>query len=178
MKTVLAYLPVSAVAASTLRGIEHAETIQGKMSLSASLPDFKCFVQSTEDNCQGSTATDGSHCVWCSMSGSGVAGACLSAEEATMANGQFSLSCPLEAYAEVVEKEVKGDIPDFNKIDFNCFKAAWVAENAETACGESKDCVWCQTNGDAAGACLSSYEAEFANGQFGLACPKSAAVLV
>ena len=92
-----------------------------------------------------------------------------------MANGQFGLTCPLDIYIQPAEDEakdkVKAKLPDVN-----CFKAAWVAENAETACGESKDksgsdCVWCQTDGDAAGACLSRPEAGMANGQFGLKCP-------
>lgn len=60
--------------------------------------------------------------------------------------------------------------------DFNCFRAAWIAENAETACNSSNandgsSCVWCQTKGDAMGACVSSLEAGYANGQFGLTCP-------
>ena len=62
--------------------------------------------------------------------------------------------------------------------DINCFKAAWVADNAEDACGTSKstdgsNCVWCAVQDDKEGACLSGNEATMANGQFGLKCPLS-----
>ena len=60
--------------------------------------------------------------------------------------------------------------------DINCFRSAWIAENAEDACNTSQAndgtaCVWCQTKGDTMGACVSSMEAGLANGQFGLTCP-------
>lgn len=60
--------------------------------------------------------------------------------------------------------------------DINCFRSAWIAENAEDACNTSQAndgtaCVWCQTKGDTMGACVSSMEAGVANGQFGLTCP-------
>jgi hypothetical protein len=60
--------------------------------------------------------------------------------------------------------------------DINCFRAAWIADNAEDACNTSNandgsKCVWCQTKGDTMGACVSGSEATIANGQFGLTCP-------
>mmetsp|Transcript_10782 Transcript_10782/g.23887 ORF Transcript_10782/g.23887 Transcript_10782/m.23887 type:complete len:207 (-) Transcript_10782:200-820(-) len=141
-------------------------------------PDFNCFHSAWDgDNaqvtCNESNAKDDSPCVWCSMADGGVAGACLSNDEAIMANGQFGLACPLDVYLEPAEETVKSGIPDVN-----CFKAAWVADNAELACGESKDkvgnpCVWCQTDGDKAGACLSRPEAGTGDGLFGLKCPSS-----
>jgi hypothetical protein len=59
--------------------------------------------------------------------------------------------------------------------DMNCFKAAWIATNAKSACGTSQAadgsaCVWCSVQGDVAGACLSGEEAGMADGQFGLKC--------
>ncbi|KAL7530474.1 hypothetical protein ACHAXR_003514 [Thalassiosira sp. AJA248-18] len=145
-------------------------------------PDFNCFHsawdgENAEATCKESNAKDDSACVWCSISDGGVAGACLSNEEAIAANGQFGLSCPLDIYLEPAEEKAKSAIPDVN-----CFKAAWVAENAESACGESKDtdghsCVWCQTDGDVAGACLSRSEAGVADGQFGLKCPSGDSAL-
>jgi len=85
-----------------------------------------------------------------------------------MADGQFGLSCPKE---DIALGNLMRDMPDIN-----CFKAAWVAENAEDACSTSKsadgeDCIWCSVEGDAEGACLSPNEANMANGQFGLTCP-------
>lgn len=141
------------------------------LALQAALPDFNCFRQNAEATCNESMAKDSSPCVWCSIGG--VAGACLSNPEAIVANGQFGLACPLEIYIEPAENKVKRGIPDVN-----CFKAAWVAENAESACGESKDkdggaCVWCQTDGDAMGACLSSFEAGLADGHLELKCPST-----
>jgi len=143
--------------------------------------DSNCFHSAWQDDnaqvtCSKSKANDDSQCVWCSMS-EGNAGACLSNDQAVLANGQFGLVCPPSIYIspaeEIAKKEVKSSLPDIN-----CFKAAWVADNAESACGESKDkdggsCIWCQANGDAAGACLSKAEAGSANGQFGLACPNN-----
>lgn len=147
---------------------------------SAAPPDFNCFHaawdgENAETTCHESRAKDGSPCAWCSiMSDGGEAGACLSNEEALVVNGQHGLTCPRSIYAELAKEEVlKGGFPDVN-----CFKAAWVAENAETGCGESKDrdgnaCVWCQTEGDSMGACLSRPESGMADGQFGLKCPTS-----
>ena len=133
--------------------------------------------ENAEVTCNESKAKDDSPCVWCSMADEGVAGACLSDEEAIVMNGQFDLSCPLNIYLEPAESTVKNGIPDVN-----CFKAAWVADNAEDACGESKDkggdpCVWCKTDGDASGACLSKPEAGMTNGQFGLKCSSNDDVL-
>uniref|UniRef100_A0A7S1ZEV9 Uncharacterized protein n=1 Tax=Ditylum brightwellii TaxID=49249 RepID=A0A7S1ZEV9_9STRA len=50
-------------------------------------------------------------------------------------------------------------------LDKTCFIAAWNADNAEEACAAAKDhkgepCLWCYTEGDAMGACLSSDEAD------------------
>ena len=65
-------------------------------------------------------------------------------------------------------------------LDLACFRAAWNAQNAEIACSESKSsadndgnssCIWCSTNNDKEGICLSKIEAGMANGQFGLKCP-------
>ena len=141
----------------------------------ANPPDFNCFHNAwngdnAEDTCSESKAKDDSQCVWCQTEDD-VSGACLSNQEALIANGKFDLTCPLSVYVEPAEKKVKQGIPDVN-----CFKAAWIAENAETACGESQDkdgqaCVWCQTDRDQAGACLSRAESGVADGQFGLKCP-------
>ncbi|KAL9185811.1 hypothetical protein ACHAXT_003588 [Thalassiosira profunda] len=149
-------------------------------------PDLNCFSAAWYSDkatatCGESKASDGTPCVWCPLSAGmpvkSALGACLSREEAVLADGKLGLDCPAEIRAErevakeIAEREVKDGIPDVN-----CFKAAWVAENAEDACGESKDqngnaCVWCATDGDVAGACLSQDEAGMADGQFGLKCP-------
>mmetsp|Transcript_45069 Transcript_45069/g.94504 ORF Transcript_45069/g.94504 Transcript_45069/m.94504 type:complete len:326 (+) Transcript_45069:298-1275(+) len=149
--------------------LEPAKDIVKKKS-----PDVNCVkaawvADDAETACGDSTDKGGEPCIWCQAGD--VAGACLSNAEAETVNGQFGLSCPIHNAGLDAEKIEESDLPDVN-----CFKAAWVAENAETACGESTDkdgnaCVWCQTNGDVAGACLSSAEAEMANGQFGLNCP-------
>mmetsp|Transcript_39628 Transcript_39628/g.82793 ORF Transcript_39628/g.82793 Transcript_39628/m.82793 type:complete len:255 (-) Transcript_39628:157-921(-) len=145
-------------------------------------PDFNCFHaawngENAQDTCNGSRATDSSPCIWCSMDEGVVAGACLSSEEAIAANGKFGLTCPMTMYLKPAENAVKKGLPDVN-----CFKAAWSADNAESACAASKDkagepCAWCQTDGDAMGACLSKLEAGMANGQFGLKCPSNDAAL-
>lgn len=176
MKYLLAIASLSAVSASSL--------LRGQLDATAGVegnpPDFNCFHSTLgrhnpEVTCEAATANDGSSCVWCPMStGSGDAGACLSRVEAVLANGKYGLSCPMSTYVKppVEEETETGDgIPDVK-----CFMAAWNAENAETACGQSKDkdgdaCVWCQTDGDVMGACLSRVEAGSADGQFGLKCP-------
>jgi hypothetical protein len=103
-------------------------------------------------------------------------GACLSTSQAGYAN-EFGLICDNDASltdemsGALMEEKVNDGLPDFN-----CFKAAWIAESAESSCGQTNasdgsPCVWCQAQGDTMGACLSSFEAGFANGQFGLTCP-------
>lgn len=185
MKIILLLVSMSIASASSLRG-QPRDASQPKFTstqnldaVGASLPDFNCFHsawdgENAETTCQESKAADDSPCVWCSMAeGGGSPGACLSNEEAILSNGQFGLTCPLGIYLEPAKDKVESEMPDVN-----CFKAAWVAENAESACGESKDkdgdaCVWCQTDADVAGACLSRTEAEMADGQFGLKCASS-----
>ena len=142
------------------------------------LPDFNCFQaaldgDNAEVTCNESHANDGSPCVWCSVDGE-LAGACLSNSEASIANGQFGLSCPID-HLDLSKDNL---MTEFQLPDVNCFKAAWVADNAEVACGKSKasdgsSCVWCSTQGDIAGACLSHSEASMATGQFGLSCPST-----
>ncbi|KAL3826906.1 hypothetical protein ACHAXA_005986 [Cyclostephanos tholiformis] len=144
-------------------------------------PDFNCFHsawdgENAKVTCGGSRAKDDSPCVWCSLGGDNdddVAGACLSNEEAIAVNGKFGLTCPSMNYLSPVEDAIRSGIPDVN-----CLKAAWVAEDAEMACEGSKDasgndCVWCKTDGDVTGVCLSRPESSMANGQFGLTCPGS-----
>lgn len=144
-------------------------------------PDFNCFHsawdgENAKVTCGESRAGDDSPCVWCSVGSNDddeMAGACLSNDEAIAINGKYGLTCPSINYLSPVEDAIRGGIPDVN-----CFKAAWVAEDAETACEVSKDasgndCVWCKTEGDVAGVCLSMPESSMANGQFGLTCPKS-----
>jgi len=99
------------------------------------------------------------------------AGACLSNAEALVTDRKFGLTCPLDIYIEPAKEKVKTSLPDLN-----CFKAAWNAVNAEIACGQSNAsdgsaCVWCQTNQDKEGVCLSRPEAGMAVGQFNLKCP-------
>jgi hypothetical protein len=144
-------------------------------------PDFNCFHaawdgENAKVTCRESRAKDDLPCVWCSVGGDdddGVAGACLSNDEAIAVSGKFGLTCPSMSYLYPAEDVIRGGVPDVN-----CFKAAWVADDAETACGASKDasgndCVWCKTSGDVAGVCLSRPESGMANGQFGLTCPGS-----
>ena len=154
------------------------------VDVSVALPDFSCFSQAwgggDVDLCNSSKATDGSSCLWCTAADDMIeVGACLSPSQAGSAS-QFGLKCP-STIDETVESQVEEVVQD-GLPDFNCFKAAWVAENAETACGQSSatdgsSCVWCQTKGDNMGACLSSVEAGMANGQFGLTCPSADAEL-
>ncbi|KAL3771473.1 hypothetical protein ACHAW5_006156 [Stephanodiscus triporus] len=144
-------------------------------------PDFSCFHsmwdgENAKITCGESRAKDDSPCVWCSAGGGDhddAAGACLSNDEAIMVNGKYGLTCPSMDYLYPAEDVIRTGIPDVN-----CFKAAWVADDAETACGGSKDasgndCVWCRTSGDVAGVCLSRPESSMADGQFGLTCPGS-----
>lgn len=152
--------------------------------LPTTTPDFNCFHaawdrENAKVTCRESKAKDDSPCVWCSGGGNddddGVAGACLSNDEAIALSGKLGLACPSMSYLYPAEDVIRGGIPDVN-----CFKAAWVADDAEKACGASKDssgndCVWCKTSGDAAGVCLSRPESGMANGQFGLTCPALAA---
>jgi hypothetical protein len=149
-------------------------------------PDFNCLRSAWDGvnarvTCGGSRASDDSPCVWCSAGSDDdddddddddVAGACLSNDEAMAINGKYGLACPSVDYLSPLEDVVRDGIPDVN-----CLKAAWVAENAETACDASKDssgndCVWCKTEGDVAGVCLSVSESSMADGQFGLTCPR------
>lgn len=178
MRTFIA-LSISLASASTLRGPVRDEPLEESPSPASNVvtgtqpPDFNCFRAAWDGanaraTCDESKASDSSSCVWCSMAGGGAAGACLSSEEAVAADGKFGLDCPVRIDWESAEE---GGFPDVN-----CFKAAWVADNAESACGKSKDnagdqCVWCQTDGDVMGACLSKPEASMADGQFGLKCP-------
>ena len=144
-------------------------------------PDFNCFHsawdrENAKVTCRESRAKDDSPCVWCSVGGDdddGVAGACLSNDEAIAVSGKYGLTCPSMSYLYPAEDVIQGGIPDVS-----CFKAAWVADDAEKACGVSNDasgndCVWCKTSGDVAGVCLSRPESGMANGQFGLTCPGS-----
>ena len=141
-------------------------------------PDILCMFASIggEQTCEQMSAADGSQCVWCT--GTHAASVCLSKKDAVFADDQFGLSCPtVEVDATVEEVEVK-DQPsiDPGMVDFTCFMAAWNADNAEEACGATKaedgsQCVWCQTEGDAMGACLQSKQAEIADGKYGLSCP-------
>lgn len=157
---------------STLRG---AATGAGHDENIRTPPDFTCFQAAWVDDdaeaaCGGSSSSDGSDCVWCSANGNKV-GACLSNDEASMADGQFGLSCQSEKRVELQSSDLEGGLPDIA-----CFRAAWDADNAETACNKSmtsngSNCVWCSTTGDSMGACLSPSEASMANGQFGLSCP-------
>ena len=160
-------------------------------------PDFNCFHaawdgENAKVTCRESKAKDDSPCVWCSAGGDGawydkdhiwrewqndddgVAGACLSNDEAIAVSGKYGLSCPSMIYVyPAAEDGIRDGMPDVS-----CLKAAWVADDAEEACGASKDasgndCVWCNTSGDVAGVCLSRPESGMANGQFGLTCPGS-----
>jgi hypothetical protein len=98
---------------------------------------------------------------------------------------KVGLSCPSLDAANESEQDKDGTETETNMVaprlqdglpDFNCFRAAWIADNAEDACNTSNandgsKCVWCQTKGDTMGACVSGSEATIANGQFGLTCP-------
>ena len=150
-------------------------------------PDFNCFHSAlkkggnAKETCSKTKDKNNSQCVWCSMSGAAsdsVAGACLSNSEALVTNHKFGLTCPLDIYIEPAKEKVKTSLPDLN-----CFKTAWNADNAEIACGQSKAsdgsaCVWCQTNQDKEGVCLSRPEAGMAVGKFNLKCPSDNLQLV
>jgi hypothetical protein len=91
---------------------------------------------------------------------------------------KVGLSCPSLDAADESEQDKDETVPRLQDglPDFNCFRAAWIADNAEDACNTSSandgsKCVWCQTKGDTMGACVSGSEATIANGQFGLTCP-------
>jgi hypothetical protein len=141
-------------------------------------PDFNCFHsawdgENAKITCGESRAKDVLPCVWCSVGADdedNAAGACLSNKEAIAVNGKFGLTCPLMNYLAPFKDAIHRRIPDVN-----CFKAAWVAEDAKTACEGSKDssgndCVWCKMDGNVAGVCLSRPESSMANGRFGLTC--------
>ena len=160
--------------------------LRGQADEVSTPPDFNCFHSAlngddAKETCSKTKDKNNSKCVWCSMSGAAsdsVAGACLSNSEALVTDGKFGLTCPLDIYIEPAKEEVKTNLPDLN-----CFKAAWNADNAEIACGQSKAsdgsaCVWCQTNQDKEGVCLSRPEAGMAVGQFNLKCPRDNLQLV
>ena len=135
--------------------------------------DFMCVLASIggEHACDQTSASDGSNCVWCT--GTNAPSACLSTVDALFVDDKFGLSCP--SVNEDVEVSDQPNI-DPGMIDITCFMAAWNAENAEQACGiteadDGSKCVWCETQGDAMGACLDSEQAQFANGKYGLTCP-------
>jgi len=155
--------------------------LRGRANEVSTPPDFNCFHSAlngddAKETCSKTKDKNNSQCVWCSMSGAAsdsVAGACLSNAEALVTNGKFGLSCPLDIYIEPAKEEVKTSLPDVN-----CFKAAWNAVNAEIACGETKSsdgsaCVWCQTNEDKEGVCLSRPEAGLVVGKLNLKCPSN-----
>lgn len=145
--------------------------------------DFSCFSQAwgggDKELCGTSRAIDGSSCLWCVAADDLVeVGACLSTSQAVYAS-ELGLICANyssltdEMSISLLKEKVNEGLPDFN-----CFKAAWIADNAEISCGQTtasdgSPCVWCRAHGDTMGACLSSVEAGFANGQFGLTCPIS-----
>ncbi|KAL7472756.1 hypothetical protein ACHAXS_013131 [Conticribra weissflogii] len=170
--------PSSSISSSSLRGGQITASIRDGVPnnyiQTATTPDLNCFGAAwketdAETACISSESSEGPSCVWCSTRGGpDTRGVCLSKDEALVADGQFGLCCP---QSDIALGNFMRDMPDIN-----CFKAAWVAENAEDACSSSKsadgkDCVWCSVEGDAEGACLSPDEAVMANGQFGLTCP-------
>lgn len=148
---------------------------EDEVSVSADTPDVMCMVATIfgEQSCEQSQASDGSGCVWCT--GTHAPGACLSAKDAVFADNKFGLSCKDVKTEEEVEVSDQPNI-DPGMIDTTCFMAAWNADNAEEACGETKaddgsQCVWCETQGDTMGACLHSEQAEIFDGKFNLSCP-------
>lgn len=132
------------------------------------------------DLCHNSKAADGSQCQWCTTSDELIeVGVCITLAQVSDAS-KAGLSCPsdIEIQNEEEPEESSLDSPQLHDTlpDINCFRAAWIADNAENACGTSQandgsNCVWCQTKGDTMGACVSGSEATYANGQFGLTCP-------
>lgn len=152
---------------------------QKDMKLTGDTPDFMCMLATIggEPACEQISDSDGSNCVWCT--GSHAPNACLSKKDAVFANDKFGLSCPT-VDEDVTTEEVEVSDIDPDMIDFTCFMAAWNAENAEEACGSTEasdgsQCVWCETEGDAMGACLQSKQAEIADGKYGLSCPSEEA---
>ena len=145
----------------------------------ADTSDFMCMLASIggEQVCDQASASDGSKCLWCT--GTHATSACLSTKDAVFADGRFGLSCPSVNEEDVTttdEVEVS-DQPNIDPgmIDIKCFMAAWNAEDSEEACGtaeadDGSKCVWCETQGDAMGACLHNEQAQFADGQYGLTC--------
>ena len=136
------------------------------------------------DLCHNSQATDGTQCQWCTASDQLIeVGICVTLAQVSHA-AKVGLSCPTAeidegsdekedtmTLEEAAPQQLRSTLPDID-----CFRAAWIADNAETACNTSQandgsSCVWCQTKGDTMGACVSGSEATIANGQFGLSCP-------
>ena len=139
------------------------------------------------DLCHSSQATDGSQCQWCTASDNLIeVGVCVTLAQIKSAD-KLGLNCPTVRdnvkstnEDDIEEKDPKQEMTQVllenNLPDISCFRAAWIADNAEDACNTSMandgtSCVWCQTKGDTMGACVSSQEAGLANGQFGLTCP-------
>eukprot|EP00956_Cyclotella_meneghiniana_P000876 scaffold1007_cov23-Cyclotella_meneghiniana.AAC.4 len=164
------------------------------LMVDASLPDFSCFSQAWGggdiDLCHNSKATDGTQCQWCTASDDLIeVGVCVSLAQVGSASN-MGMNCPTAA-TELIEAITEAHNSNDAQVttseeeevqlnsalpDINCFRSAWIAENAEDACNTSQAndgtaCVWCQTKGDTMGACVSSMEAGLANGQFGLTCP-------
>merc|ERR1719491_1571936 len=149
--------------------------------------DTTCFKttfdeSADETTCGGTNASDGSNCVWCSTPADGdeAVGVCVSNGEASLVDGQFGLSCPSVEYSpEQMKLRLNHELSfggDEDTItDLTCLKAAWVADDAEAACGgtTSSDggaCVWCSIPEDNVGVCLSEEQGSVADGKLGLTC--------
>ena len=83
---------------------------------------------------------------------------CISLAQVSGAS-KVGLRCPSEMDTDEISLETSEDPAQLGDAlpDFNCFRAAWIADNAETACSttqanDGSDCVWCQS--DAMGACV------------------------
>ena len=184
---------LSAIASvSALRGGKVDDTAHFR---SIDPPDTACFKKAnTVDVCEEVPSSDGmGNCVWCQTKDD--SGICVSRNNAKDLVKVMGVPCPKLGFKLLIDtppqntiatvedlqyedlqymvNQITGGIPDVN-----CFKAAWFADNAETACMSSKDangsnCVWCTTAGDVAGVCLSKPESSMANSRFGLTCANS-----